>query len=221
MSSRDNSLWLQLWCDEQTAFHQASVNPLLMQFWTQLNHKKGSRVFVPLCGKSLDMIWLADQGHEVIGVELSPIAVEAFFKENNLHPIKKQTGKFTRWQAGNISIYCGDFFSLKKNDLPSIDMVYDRAALTALPEDIRKRYISQLRAITNTETRVFLLTIEDMEDDATQQQALGIDEEVTALYTEFFDINLINVNSVFESDPAISGQAKKIVHYKAYLLSHI
>lgn len=142
MTSRDNLLWLQCWRDQQTDFNQKSVNPLLIRFWPGLGLVRGSRVFVPLCGKSLDMIWLAQQGHEVIGVELSPIAVRAFFRENHLKPTRRRVGPFTLWRQGRLSILCGDFFSLTLAELGQIDTVYDRAALTALPEAIRMLYIS-------------------------------------------------------------------------------
>jgi thiopurine S-methyltransferase len=145
MISRDNGLWLQFWRDRRTDFHQKTVNQLLTRFWPRLDPVCGSRVFVPLCGKSLDMIWLAKQGYDVIGVELSPIAVRAFFRENRLQPVRTQMGKFALWKHGKISILCGDFFSLTKSDLGSIDMVYDRAALTALPEDIRRLYVAHDR----------------------------------------------------------------------------
>lgn len=78
-TDQDNHLWLDFWRDERSDFHQIAVNPLLNKFWPSLKLAHGSRVFVPLCGKSLDMLWLAQQGHEVIGVELSSIAVEDFF----------------------------------------------------------------------------------------------------------------------------------------------
>ena len=97
MTDRDNVLWLKCWRDQRTGFNQKTVNQLLTRFWPSLDLVQGSRVFVPLCGKSLDMIWLAKQGHEVIGVELSPIAVWAFFRENHLKPARRQIGKFTLW----------------------------------------------------------------------------------------------------------------------------
>ena len=86
MQDRDNVLWLQCWRDRQIDFHQQTVNQFLTRFWPRLDPDISSRVFVPLCGKSLDMIWLAEQGHQVIGVELSPIAVGDFFRENGLRP---------------------------------------------------------------------------------------------------------------------------------------
>ena len=217
MISRDNNLWLQSWRDRRIDFHQKTVNPLLTRFWPSLD-RVGSRVFVPLCGKSLDMIWLAEQGHEVVGVELSPIAVRAFFRENRLKPSRRRVGQFTLWQHGRLSILCGDYFSLTEKDLGRIDMVYDRAALTALPEDIRRSYIAHLRLITSQTTRIFLLTIEDAEERETLKQALGVSEEIKSLYSETFEIDLAHVESVFEFDPESPDQPPARAEYKVYRL---
>ncbi|MGZ4969423.1 MAG: thiopurine S-methyltransferase [Methylobacter sp.] len=219
MTGRDNPLWLQCWRDRQTDFHQKAVNRLLTRFWPSLGLAKGSRVFVPLCGKSLDMIWLAKQGHEVIGVELSPIAVRAFFRENRLQPARRQAGKFTLWQHGRLSILCGDYFSLTEDDLGQVDTVYDRAALTALPEDIRKPYVAHLRRIVAETTNVFLLTTEDAEENQSQSQALGVSEEIKTLYSEDFEIDLAHVESVFEVDAELPDKFPERTEYKVYKLS--
>ncbi|TAN65975.1 MAG: thiopurine S-methyltransferase [Methylobacter sp.] len=219
MTGRDNVLWLQCWRDRQTGFHQKAVNQLLAKFWPNLALARGSRVFVPLCGKSLDMIWLANQGHEVIGVELSPIAVRAFFRENNLRPSRRQVGKFTLWKHDRLSILCGDYFSLSEHDLGQIDTVYDRAALTALPEDLRQRYVAHLKLIVQETTNIFLLTTEDAEENQTPSQVLGVAEEIKTLYSEDFKIDLAHVESVFEVDPTSQNKLAERTEYKVYRLS--
>ncbi len=217
-SDQDNHLWLQCWRDQDTDFHQTEVNPLLSRFWPGLGLAQGSRVFVPLCGKSLDMLWLARQGHEVIGIELSPVAVHAFFHENGLLPEQSQVGPFTLWQHGDLSILCGDFFALDKSHLGSFDTVYDRAALTALPEDIRTLYVAQLERLVPQAATVLLLTTEDAAEGTTLAQAVGVDAEIAGLYSARFEIELAYVESVFEPDPQVSGQ-KRRVEYKVYRLS--
>jgi thiopurine S-methyltransferase len=199
MTGRDNAHWQQCWHDQQTDFHQKEVNRLLIRFWRGLDLARGSRVFVPLCGKSLDMIWLAQQGHEVIGLELSPVAVRAFFRENNMQSSQRKVGQFTLWQSGRISILCGDYFSVGRADLGRIDAVYDRAALTALPEDIRRRYVAHLKLILPAACKVFLLTVEDADEGETREVTMGASTEITALYSEAFEIELAHVESVPES----------------------
>jgi len=216
-TDRDNQLWLELWRNRQTDFHQAKVNKYLAAFWPGLNLVKGSRVFVPLCGKSQDMTWLAKQGHEVIGVELSPVAVKAFFRENQLKPVKRRMGKYTLWSHGRISILCGDYFSLNKDDLGHIDTVYDRAALTALPEDIRERYAAHLLNIV-PQTDIFLLTVEDIESKNGPEKKPCVDEEIVSLFSEEFTIKLMHVESEVDKDSQSPGLPSIHTEFKVYQL---
>lgn len=218
MLAQDNLLWLQSWREARIDFHQQAVNLLLIRFWPILNLAAGSRVLVPLCGKSLDMLWLAEQGYQVIGVELSPIAVRDFFRENHLKPVKRRIGKLTRWQAGRIIIYCGDYFALPKEELGSIDMVYDRAALTALPESIRQAYVAKMGELIDAHADVLLLTTEDAEAHESMQQAMGVAEEVSQLYGTGYAVKLLHVESVFETNPESPAAMPLRVEYKVYHL---
>jgi len=220
MVSRDNPLWLQLWHDQQSdEFHQVSFNKYLTRFWPTLNIPVGSRIFVPLCGKSLDMLWLAKQGYQVIGVELSPIAVKAFFKENRLQPAKQRLADFTLWRHGNISILCGDYFSLSPIQLGKIDTVYDRAALTALPEDIRPLYVDHLHTIVSTTTNIFLLTIEGATNDKLLPQNQQVDAELISLYAKNFEIELKHSDTVIEDQATALIPSSLQTAYKVYHLT--
>jgi thiopurine S-methyltransferase len=218
MRNSDNALWQQCWREQQTDFHQTEVNRLLTRFWRGLDLAHGSRVFVPLCGKSLDMIWLAQQGHEVIGLELSPVAVLAFFRENHLQASQRKVGPFNLWQSGKISILCGDFFSASRADLGQIDVVYDRAALTALPENIRRLYVAHLKVILPPACKVFLLTVEDADAGETQEVTQGASAEITALYSEAFRIELAHVESVQEPDADDADGITICSEHKVYRL---
>ena len=212
LTSQDNPLWIQLWRDQRSdEFHQTATNPLLMRFWLVLQIPRDRRIFVPMCGKSLDMLWLAQQGYEVIGVELSSLAIQAFFHKQGWQPQQRQQGEFTHWSYGNISIICGDYFALHASDLGSIDGVYDRASLTALPPQIRRPYLAHLRQLLPVTTRIFLLTIEDAFGGDPQQQRFGVDTELTQLCCDHYQIELIHVETLFEApdQPA---------EYKAYCL---
>ncbi|MDD2892992.1 MAG: thiopurine S-methyltransferase [Halothiobacillaceae bacterium] len=219
ITDRDNTSWLHCWRDRQTGFHQTTVNPLLTRFWPELGLDVASRVFVPLCGKSLDMLWLAQQGHEVIGVELSPLAVRAFFKENRLQPTRRPAGALTLWQAGRISILCGDYFALTQIELGQIDAVYDRAALTAFPEDVRLRYVSHLKMILSASGKVFILTTELPDADEPPAQTLEADAELVALYGPTFKVELAHVESMFEVNPEGEDRPRIAVAHKVYRLS--
>lgn len=218
-TGRDNHLWLKLWRNRDIAFHQESTNGLLTRFWPKVGHTLGSRIFVPLCGKSLDILWLAQRGYEVIGVELSPIAVKAFFRENRLQPKRRRIGQFTVWTHGNIRILCGDYFLLSKADLGHVDTVYDRAALTALPEDIRGLYVAHLRCIVPASANIFLLTVEDGAGAVPARPSAEIDQEVQALYSDHFEIVLAHTESTHEADATSSTKAGLAVDYKVYRLT--
>jgi thiopurine S-methyltransferase len=219
MSNRDNQAWLKSWRDQRTGFHQLVVNRLLKRYWTGATQGQRSRVFVPLCGKSLDMLWLLEQGHEVIGVELSPIAVKAFFAENGLRPTKRRSGAFTRWRSGRIEILCGDYFSLCAADLGHIDRVYDRAALTALPEPLRRRYVERMHALVPATADIFLLTAED-EEPGDEGAADGrLDSEVVSLYAQAFVIELVRVEKGLEVDADSASGAMVRVLLKLYRLT--
>lgn len=219
MTGRDNELWQQSWRDREIAFHQKSVNPLLTRFWGDLELSSGDKVFVPLCGKSLDMVWLAKQGHTVVGVELSPLAVRAFFRENRIQPSRRQAGSFTLWVHGRISILCGDFFRLAATDLGDVSAVFDRASLTALPDDIRGAYLEHLGNILPGHCKMMLLTTEEPEEGETQGQPFAVADEIASLYAGSYEIRLSHVESVFEADPDPLVKQPVRVEQKVYLLT--
>ncbi len=152
--------WQQRWARNEIGFHLSEVNPYLQQFWPALNVAPGERVLVPLCGKSVDMLWLAEQGYRVLGVELAQAAVEAFFNEQNLLAEIDQVGAFRRYRSGAIEVLCGDFFRLTAADLLECRAFYDRAALIALPALLRERYAAHLTAILPSDCVGLLVTLD-------------------------------------------------------------
>lgn len=131
------SFWHERWERSEIGFHQQDINVHLQQFWTQLDLRPGQRVFAPLCGKSRDLLWLAGEGHPVTGVEISQLAVEAFFTENGLKPRRWREGAFEIWEVDEIRILLGDFFDLEPQHLADAAGIYDRASLIALPPPMR------------------------------------------------------------------------------------
>lgn len=147
--------WQNRWQEKRIGFNQSEVNSLLIKYWSALNLPASSRVFVPLCGKSIDMVWLAAQGYDVVGVELVESAVQAFFAEQNIQPtvyqhaedteIKCYQGELGDSEAKRtITLWVADIFALTSTDIGSIDAVYDKAALIALPADMRTQYSEQI-----------------------------------------------------------------------------
>jgi thiopurine S-methyltransferase len=136
--------WNDRWQSGEIGFHKGEVHDLLEKYWPSLGLAPGSEVFVPLCGKSLDMVWFAEQGHRVVGAELSEIAVDSFFAERGLVPRVETLGGFEVKRAGAYEIWQGDFFDLPARATKNVAAVYDRAALVALPSAMQPRYAAKL-----------------------------------------------------------------------------
>lgn len=174
--------WHKKWESNQIGFHQPEVNPYLQRHWPDLAIPAQARVLVPLCGKSLDLLWLAGRGHQVLGVELSEKAVEDFFLEQQLQPQVSEQGDFKVYRAGAIQLWCGDFFALSANDVADCTALYDRAAVIALPPAMRERYAAHLQSILPA-CRGLLVTLDYDQsqmpgppfsvDDAEVQRLLG------------------------------------------------
>lgn len=157
--------WQTRWQEKRIGFNQSKVNPLLKEYFHHLSLPAGSRIFVPLCGKSIDMVWLAAQGYDAIGVELVETAVQEFFVEQNISPTICQhaDNPAVKYYQGRLSgqtiiLWVADIFALTAKDIGNIDAVYDKAALIALPADMRPQYSKQVRELIGN-TAQFLLTL--------------------------------------------------------------
>ena len=153
------AFWQERWTRDQIGFHQDQVNAYLLRYWSRLQLPQGSQVLVPLCGKSLDLAWLAGQGYAVLGVELAEKAVQAFFEEHGLQPQVNEHGAFRIYSVGSLTLWCGDFFSLRAEDVAGCKAFYDRAALIALPAEMRERYAAHLQAILPAACQGLLVTL--------------------------------------------------------------
>ncbi len=144
----DPDFWHQKWERNDIGFHRAEANPLLVEYFGRLPARKGGRIFLPLCGKTLDIAWLLARGYRVAGAELSRTAVEQLFAGLGVEPGITETGEWSRYSASGINIFVGDIFRLSGAALGPVDAVYDRAALVALPAEMRARYTAHLEEIT-------------------------------------------------------------------------
>ncbi|KUJ71751.1 thiopurine S-methyltransferase [Thiomicrospira sp. WB1] len=139
--------WHQMWHSGRVGFHQTEINRFLQSHWQALGLSGDESVLVPLCGKTLDMLWLKELGHAVTGVELSAKALEEFLQAHQLVGTPTSHPQLTGYEVSGLSLYCGDFFHLRAEDCAEIGAVYDRAALIALPEAMRREYVAHLNAI--------------------------------------------------------------------------
>jgi len=202
----EHAFWHERWTSNRIGFHRPSFNPGLIRYWPQLGLAAGSRVVVPLCGKSLDMLWLRDQGFRVAGIELSPLAVEAFFSENNLHPAVRMADHYDSWTVDGIELLCGDFFRLGQAELGRIDACYDRAALVALPEQLRSAYVRHLLELLPAGASGLLITLVYEQSEMEGPPFSVQDSEVEQLFAAHCALEQLHSYDALADDPGLSGR---------------
>ena len=205
----DDINWRSHWENNNIGFHLDQTNPMLIKHWPKIHATTKEMVFVPLCGKSLDMIELHKQGYFVLGSELCEIAVEAFFTEQNLKHSKHRAGKHEYWSSERITIIQGDFFTLADETTPA-KFVYDRAALVALPPDKQEAYVKQLLRIAPNVEQILLITVEYDAAAASAPPFRVSPDRVKALYSEDFEIDLIETRNTKPS-PQKQAQGLKVI----------
>lgn len=214
-----NDFWLERWERDEIGFHQGELNPYLRQYWQELYLAPESEVFVPLCGKSRDMLWLHQQGHHVLGVELSPVAVQAFFLENGYSPQHAFSGKFESSETDKIRILCGDFFDLSKDDLAHVSAVYDRASLIALPPEMRNSYIRHLTNILPQATKILLITVDYPQTEMTGPPFAVPAEEVEALFRNYAQVVLFKQMDVIAQNPRFKERGLNRLQENIFILT--
>ena len=212
--------WLEKWQNNQTGFHKDFTHPLLVEFVGQLNVSKGDTIFVPLCGKTIDMLWLNSQGYHVIGIELSELAVEQFFAENNISFELTKDDLFNVYTHENITIYQGDFFDLTTSHLQNVKAVYDRAALIALPDGLVEKYTSAMRDIVPDDSKYLLITLELQR---TTTDALGPpfsipDKKVHQLFAQYQSVTLLQEEDIIEREQGFQKLGCAYVYERVYLI---
>lgn len=217
----EHAFWLRCWQEGRTGFHQSRVLPLLQKFWPQLALPPGSRVFVPLCGKSLDLLWLASQGHRVLGVELSPLAVAQFFEEHGLQPQVHASRYGTHHIARQIEIICGDAFGLDAEVLSDCAAVYDRAALIALPPEVRVAYAEQLMARLRPGCQGLLVTLEYPQQEMQGPPFSVPQAEVLRRYGPGWHVALLDERDILAHEPGFAARGLSRLRTAVYRLDRL
>ena len=204
--------WHDRWRRNQIGFHQEQVNPCLERLWPQLELPRAARVLVPLCGKSLDLSWLAASGFEVLGVELSQTAVEQFFSEQRVMPQVREQGGFKVYEAGPVTIMCGDFFALSAADVAGCAGLYDRAAIIALPPQMRKAYALHLTQILPRDCRGLLITLDYDQHEMKGPPFSVPDDEVQQLLAPAWSLQIVEQPDVLGQNwKFLKGGASRLV----------
>jgi thiopurine S-methyltransferase len=186
----DANFWHQKWEKNDIGFHNSEANPLLVGHFGELALTRGSRVFLPLCGKTLDITWLLSQGYRVAGAELSKLAIEQLFAGLGVEPAISHAGKLQRYSAQDIDIFVGDLFALSADLLGPVDAVYDRAALVALPAAMRDRYTAHLMEITGRAPQLLISYTYDQRLLEGPPFSIS-NEEVYRHYDDDYELNLL------------------------------
>lgn len=214
----DKAFWLQRWRDNHTGFHRDRPMPLLAKYWPTLALPVNSRVLVPLAGKSLDMLWLAAQGFRVLGVEVSPLAVQQFLTENALTATQHDSPQGRHYVAGSIELICGDVFDLDEAALQSCAAVYDRAAVIALPPPLRQRYADELYGRLPASCRGLVITLQYPQHEM-DGPPFSVDKSMMhALFDREWQVETLECRDILASEPDFAAQGVHDLHTGVYRL---
>ncbi|AKH20126.1 thiopurine S-methyltransferase [Sedimenticola thiotaurini] len=214
----DKQFWHERWEKNQIGFHQQEINSYLQEYWSRLQLPAGSTVFVPLCGKSRDMLWLLEQGYRVLGIELSPIAVADFFRENNLQPEVRSENGMEHWSCDELEIICGDFFSLQPSAVAHCQAVYDRASLIAMPPRLRPAYADKLQSLCPTALPILLVTMEYPQEQMAGPPFSVHQSEVNGFYADRYDVENILTRDILDESPRFRQRGLTAMQERVYLL---
>lgn len=204
--SMDTHYWLNVWERDDNAFSLPSVNPDVISYWPKL--PEGSRILVPLCGKSKDLLWLAEQGYQVIGVELSERTVVNFFRENKIDYLASAMSIHQKiYQAKHLSIklIVGNFFDFQK---PPFDALYDYASMLVLPKALRERYVKHCMMMLKPESSIVLTSL-DYASVSEDELPFSITKEEVS---EYWGSSLKHVKHMDCRDDDLLFQGKKVKH---------
>lgn len=214
----DPDFWHQRWRDNQIGFHQDKPTPLLLKHWPAIGMPVGARIFVPLAGKSLDMVWFASQGYRVLGVELSPVAVRQFISEHGVVPDVRASRHGTHYLAGAVEVVCGDVFSLDAQALADCSVVYDRAALIALPPELRRRYVAGVYSLLPQGCRGLLITLEYPQHEKQGPPFSVTEPEVRDLFGRDWEVEVLERRDILAQEPSFAAAGVTALETVVYRL---
>jgi thiopurine S-methyltransferase len=213
--------WHDRWQSGQIGFHQTAADRNLTQHWRELGLPSDARVFVPLCGKSLDLLWLRERGHFVAGVELSAVALESFCLEQGVPARRRILEEFDVYEAQQLELYRGDFFALTQDQLGSVAAVYDRAALISWTAELRGSYVEHVTALTRPGTQTLLITLEYPQAQMTGPPFCVSAEDVERWYGRTHAIRELSRHDVLSNEPRLRSRGITQLHEVCYRLTRL
>ena len=180
--------WLARWREGRIGFHREQTHPMLVRYWPLLGVPGGTKVLVPLCGKSLDMRWLGQHDHPVLGIELAPEAIEQFVAAGTGEVSRYRQDDFDICRQGNVELWSGDFFHFHIAQAAEVGAFYDRGALIALPPATRQRYAFHLAQLMPPAARGLLISLMRAPGDEGGPPFSVTIEEVRELFEPNFQV---------------------------------
>jgi thiopurine S-methyltransferase len=217
--------WQKRWREGRIGWHHEAVMPLLEKHWPARDVPRGTRVLVPLCGKSLDMLWLSQQGLHVFGVDVSPIAIESFVAENHLHARTHDEAGGRRYEIagasdnGSIEIVNGDVFDVDESAIARCNAFYDRAALIAMPAPMRRRLADEVYVQLPAGSAGLIITLDYPEGEMEGPPFSVDDAEVHRLFDRQWNIERLERRDILASQPSFSEKGVTALHTAVYALT--
>ena len=213
--------WLHFWENNETNWHSDTITQELVEYFELFELEPGDKVFVPLCGKSLDMIYIVNQGFSVVGVEVSEFGIRQFFKENDLKYTVTKVGDFDLYSSENLEIYCGDFFSLTSKHLNNVKAVLDRKSLIALEPDLRQKYVKHLNDIISLGVRILLVTLHYPQHQMSGPPFSVDKSEVESLFSMTFETRELKSFDDIENESKLVRAGVDYINNAAYCLRKV
>jgi thiopurine S-methyltransferase len=213
--------WHTRWRSGQIGFHQAAVDRNLEKVWPDFGVARNSRVFVPLCGKSLDLPWLRERGHSVAGVELSAVALESFCMEHGVPAKRRVLDYFEVYEAEKLQLFRGDFFALTRDLLGPIPAVYDRAALISWVPDRRAAYVRHITELTDPGTQTLLIAVEYSQEQMKGPPFSVRADEIERLYGPHHEIRQLSRQDILANEPRLRSRGITQLHEACYRLTRL
>ncbi len=211
--------WHKRWEEKNIRFHEGRVNGYLKIYFERLKCKSGDRVFVPLCGKALDMKWICDQGCEVLGVELSPIAVTEFFEENGIEYRCSRESPFDVFSGGGATLLCGDMFDMGPAHFEGVKAIYDRAAYIAFDVEGRRRYAEYFRAMLPAGAPLLLLTLEYPQELMNGPPFAVGEAEVRERFSPRYHVAHLETRDIIDKQPHFQQKGLPTLLAHAFILT--
>ncbi|KAM9307702.1 putative thiopurine S-methyltransferase [Gastrophryne carolinensis] len=158
--------WKRNWEIGKIVFHEKEKHPLLVEFLDEMiNGRQKLNIFFPLCGKNVDMKWLAEKGHTIVGVDISEIGLKQFFEEQSVPFVEEAVpdipgAKVFKSTSENISLYCCSIYQISDSVIGKFDGIWDRGSLVAINLIERQRYVDIMLSLLNQDCRYLLITVD-------------------------------------------------------------